>query len=89
MNQMNQEDDRTMMPEGVQEALNPDAQRVGGSANDPYMVIDPVCGTRVDTRAATNTLPAPVNMPMATLYFCSPECKATFEADPQKYGSDF
>lgn len=58
-------------------------------ANDPNYAKDPVCGTWVDKRTATNTLPAPVNMPMDTLYFESPECKALFEEDPAKYGSNF
>lgn len=58
-------------------------------ANDPNYAKDPVCGTWVDKRTARNTLPAPVNLPMDTIYFESPECKALFEADPAKYGSNF
>lgn len=71
----------------VQEALNPNPQNL--SENDPNVARDPVCGMLVDKRTATNTLPAPVNMPMDTLYFCSASCKALFEENPEKYGSTF
>lgn len=71
----------------VQEALNPNPQNL--SENDPNMARDPVCGMLVDKRTAQFTLPAPVNMPMDTLYFCSADCKSLFEQNPEKYGSNF
>ncbi|HKV83683.1 MAG TPA: hypothetical protein VJN88_03955 [Ktedonobacterales bacterium] len=71
----------------VQEALNPNPQNL--SESDPNVARDPVCGMLVDKRTAKNTLPAPVNMPMDTLYFCSANCKALFEENPEKYGSNF
>jgi YHS domain-containing protein len=71
----------------VQEALNPNPQN--RSANDPNFAKDPVCGMLVDKRTAQFTLPAPVNMPMDTLYFCSADCKSLFEQNPEKYGSNF
>lgn len=58
-------------------------------SNDPNYAKDPVCGLWVDKRTAANTLPAPVNMPMDTVYFDSPECKTLFEENPEKYGSNF
>ena len=71
----------------VQSALNPDVERL--DPTDPNVAKDPVCGVLVDKRTAQYTLPAPVNMPMDTLYFHSADCKALFEQDPQKYGSNF
>jgi YHS domain-containing protein len=71
----------------VQSALDPDAQKL--DPNDPNVARDPVCGVLVDKRTAKDTLPAPVNMPMDTIYFHSADCKALFEQDPQKYGSNF
>jgi YHS domain-containing protein len=70
-----------------QKALNPDVQLL--DKNDPNVARDPVCGKLVDKRTAQNTLDAPVNMPIGTIYFDSPECKAIFEADPQRFGSNF
>lgn len=75
--------------------LDPQVQRdldpnVGGlDPNDPNVARDPVCGMLVDKRTATDTLAPPVNSPGETIYFCSPECKAVFEEDPSRYGSNF
>lgn len=75
------------LQEDIQQALDPDQVRL--SENDPNVARDPVCGRLVDKRTANNTLAPPVNMPMETLYFHSPECKAIFEEDPHKYGYNF
>jgi YHS domain-containing protein len=41
----------------------------------------------VDKRTAPDTLAAPVNdKGVGTLYFCSADCKALFEANPAQYG---
>ena len=45
------------------------------------MATDPVCGMSVDEKSA----PAQTNYRGKTYYFCSKECKASFEADPAKY----
>lgn len=75
------------LQEDIQQALDPN--QVHLSESDPNVARDPVCGRLVDKRTAANTLAAPVNQPMETLYFHSPECKAIFEEDPQKYGYNF
>ena len=69
----------------VQNALNPNPHAL--NENDPNMARDPVCGMLVDKRTAADTLAAPVNeQGVGTLYFCSADCKALFEADPAQYG---
>jgi YHS domain-containing protein len=67
-----------------QAALNPNPQN--RDPNDPNVARDPVCGMLVDKRTAANTMAAPVNQPMETLYFCSANCKAIFEQDPERFG---
>lgn len=75
------------MPEydRLERDLSPNPQNL--SENDPNVARDPVCGMLVDKRTAQNTLAAPVNVTSVdTFYFCSAQCKATFEQDPQQFG---
>ncbi|NJE41946.1 YHS domain-containing protein [Thermococcus sp. GR6] len=44
------------------------------------MPIDPVCGMEVSEETEFK-----VEYSGKTYYFCSPHCKAQFEADPEKY----
>jgi len=48
------------------------------------MAIDPVCGMSVDESAA----PAKADYQGQAYYFCSTECKAKFQREPQKYLKD-
>ncbi len=43
--------------------------------------IDPVCGMIVKENAGKPTY----DYKGATYYFCSPQCKSSFEKDPEKY----
>ena len=45
------------------------------------MVIDPVCGMRIDTEDAVAT----VEYEGKTYYFCSRACREAFLADPPSY----
>ena len=45
------------------------------------MATDPVCGMSVDEKSAA----AQSNYQGKTYYFCSKECKTTFDANPDKY----
>ena len=91
------QNDRTNQPNDqhldaiVQDALNPDPSNLDASDMDSSKwARDPVCGKMVDKATAANTLPAPVNdQGEGTVYFDSPECKALYEEDPSKYGSNF
>lgn len=47
------------------------------------MTTDPVCGMTVDEKSA----PAKAEYQGATYYFCSPECKRTFQHQPEKYAT--
>jgi YHS domain-containing protein len=68
-----------------QAALNPNPDNL--DENDPNVARDPVCGMLVDKRTAQDTMAAPVNdKGVGTIYFCSADCKALFEANPTQYG---
>ena len=68
-----------------QAALNPNPSNL--DENDPNVARDPVCGMLVDKRTAQDTMSAPVNdKGVGTIYFCSADCKALFEANPAQYG---
>jgi YHS domain-containing protein len=45
------------------------------------MYRDPICGMQVDPRTAAGQS----RYQGQTYYFCSPGCKKTFDANPQKY----
>ena len=45
------------------------------------MSIDPVCGMSVDEKTA----PAKADYQGKTYYFCSEECKTTFQQNPSSY----
>lgn len=70
----------------AQAVLNPNPGNL--STNSPDLARDPVCGNLVEKASATNTLPASVNMSGEdTIYFDTPECKAIYEQNPERYGS--
>lgn len=45
------------------------------------MAIDPVCGMEVNE----NSAPAKTEYDGVTYYFCSQNCRNTFEEDPEEY----
>jgi Cu+-exporting ATPase len=45
------------------------------------LAIDPVCGMRVDEAESLG----PVRFEGRTYHFCSEQCRAKFEADPERY----
>ena len=45
------------------------------------MATDPVCGMKIDEATAE----ARTTYKGKTYYFCSSECKETFDANPEKY----
>ncbi len=70
----------------AQAVLNPNPGNL--SSNTPDLARCPVCGNTVEKANAAETLPASVNMPgEGTLYFDTPECKAIFEQNPARFGS--
>lgn len=70
----------------AQAVLNPNPGNL--SSNAPDLARCPVCGNTVEKASAAETLPASVNMPgERTLYFDTPECKAIFEQNPARFGS--
>jgi YHS domain-containing protein len=48
------------------------------------MAIDPVCGMEVDEKTAADQS----TYENKTYYFCSKDCKTTFDADPEEYASE-
>ncbi len=52
-----------------------------GYGKENGMEKDPVCGMVVDPKTAT----LKTDYRGKTYYFCSADCKMTFEKDPQKY----
>lgn len=69
----------------LQQALDPNPRHL--DPNDPNTARDPVCGMLVDKRTAQDTITAAVNgAEEQTLYFCSADCKAIFEENPQRFG---
>lgn len=86
MDQMNQQNPMAN-DQQVQDALNPNQSNL--DPNDPNVARDPVCGNLVDKRTAKDTLASPVNANMGTIYFDSARCKAIFEEDPHRFGSNF
>lgn len=70
----------------VQAALNPNPGNL--STNRQDLVRCPVCGTEFEKANAADTLPASVNEPQEkTLYFDTADCKAIYEQDPARFGS--
>lgn len=49
--------------------------------NGNEKVLDPVCGMTIDPAKAAGTS----RHGGKTVYFCSPGCKAKFDADPESY----
>jgi YHS domain-containing protein len=47
-------------------------------------VKDPVCGMTIDSESAV----ARVEVSGHTVYFCSSECAATFQANPERYAAE-
>lgn len=70
----------------AQAVLNPNPGNL--SSNTPDLARCPVCGTVIEKANAADTLPASVNMPgEQTLYFDRAECKAIYEQNPARFGS--
>jgi Cu+-exporting ATPase len=49
------------------------------------MAVDPVCGIHVDERAAKPEEEYTSQYSDQTFYFCSNDCKETFDATPAQY----
>lgn len=70
----------------AQAAINPNPGNL--STNSPDLARCPVCGNVVEKANAADTLPASVNAPQEqTLYFDTANCKAIYEQNPARYGS--
>ena len=48
---------------------------------EPKTTLDPVCGMRIPTAAATGHL----EHAGRTIYFCSPGCQKKFRQNPERY----
>jgi FtsP/CotA-like multicopper oxidase with cupredoxin domain/YHS domain-containing protein len=60
---------------------------VGGTSREEHamaMVVDPVCGMRIDSEDAAGT----IEYEGTTYYFCSQTCHDAFKADPGSYVTD-
>ena len=77
-------DQQNVANDPAQGALNPNPFNL--SESDPNVARDPVCNMLVDKRMARDTIAPAVGSQEDTLYFCSADCKALFEQDPQRYG---
>jgi Cu+-exporting ATPase len=53
----------------------------GGSRDAPGQATDPVCGMNVDPNRATRMR----SVTDRNFYFCSPDCLAKFDADPEGF----
>lgn len=70
----------------AQGVLNPNPGNL--STNSTDLARCPVCGTVIEKANAADTLPASVNEPQErTLYFDRAECKAIYEQNPARFGS--
>lgn len=49
------------------------------------MAVDPVCGIHVDERAAQPTQEYTSQYAGQNFYFCSDDCKTTFDEAPEQY----
>lgn len=49
------------------------------------MAVDPVCGIHVDERAAVPAEQYTSDYDGGTVYFCSIDCKETFDENPEQY----
>ena len=66
---------------GCKAKFDAEPSKYGGAAEVPEKVVDPVCGMKVDPARAKGKS----TFNGTTYFFCSPGCKAKFDADPSKY----
>jgi YHS domain-containing protein len=83
MNRDQSQQNQSGLDPEVQQALNPNPQRLSAGGD---VAMDPVCGMLVDKRTAKDTISASAGTNNETLYFCSADCKALFEQQPEQYG---
>lgn len=78
--------DQQQLDPAVQAELNPNPGNLSSNASD--LARCPVCGTMIEKANAADTLPASVNEPREkTLYFDTANCKAIYEQNPERFGS--